>query len=155
MAADVTAREFPGRIFHGRIDRTAEAINPASGTLQVEALVPNADGTLVPGMYVEVAFITSKAHPPAVIPAAALLLLSSGPHVAVIGADDIVHIRPITIGRDLGDNIEVADGLAGGETIALNLSYQITDGQKVAPVAISSKDAVAERSDHRPAAAEP
>ena len=50
MSAEVIAREFPGRIFHGPVDRTSESINPASGTLRVEVLAPNPDGALVPGM---------------------------------------------------------------------------------------------------------
>jgi RND family efflux transporter MFP subunit len=134
MTADVAAREFSGREFHGKVDRTAQAINPAAGTLRVEVLAPNKEGTLLPGMFVEVTFRSERSHPPVVIPAGALLLLVDGPHVAVVGADNCVHMRPIKISRDLGDTIELSDGLSGGETIALNLSNQITDGQKVAPV---------------------
>ena len=36
--------------------------------------------------------------------------------------------------RDLGDTIEVADGLSSGESVVLNISTEITDGQKVSPV---------------------
>lgn len=134
MTADIAAREFPGRTFQGKVDRTSLAINPAAGTLRVEVLAPNKDGTLLPGMFVEVTFRSERLHPPVVIPAGALLLLVDGPHVAVVGADNCVHVRPIKIGRDMGDTIEVSDGLSGGETVALNLSNQIADGQRVAPV---------------------
>ena len=134
MTADVAAREFPGRAFHGKVDRTAETINPAAGTLKVEVLAPNKDGTLLPGMFVEVTFRSERSHPPVVIPAGAMLLLVDGPHVAVVGEDNCVHLRPIKIARDLGDTLEISDGLSGGETVALNLSNEVTDGQKVTPV---------------------
>jgi RND family efflux transporter MFP subunit len=134
MTADVAAREFPGRTFRGKVDRTSLAINPAADTLKVEVLAPNKDGTLLPGMFVEVTFRSERSHPPVIIPAGALLLLVDGPHVAVVDADNCVRLRPIKIARDLGDTIEVSEGLSGGETIALNLSDQITDGQKVSPV---------------------
>ena len=134
MTSDIIAREFPRRTFHGKVDRTSLAINPAAGTLRVEVLAPNKDGTLLPGMFVEVTFRSERLHPPVMIPAGALLLLSKGPHVAVVGADNCVRMRPIKIERDMGDIIEVSDGLSGDETIALNLSHEITDGQKVEPM---------------------
>jgi len=97
-------------------------------------LATNKEGTLLPGMFVEVTFRSERSHPPVVIPAGALLLLVGGPHVAVVGEDNCVHMRAIKISRDLGDTIEISDGLSGGETLVLNLSNQIVDGQKVAPV---------------------
>jgi RND family efflux transporter MFP subunit len=137
MSADITAREFPNRTFHGLVDRTSEAINPAARTLKVEVMVPNNDDALLPGMFAEVTFLIRRSHPPVVIPAAALLLLTNGPNVAVVTADDCIHMRPIEIARDLGDTIEVSHGLAENETIVLNLSNAITDGQKVTPKATS------------------
>jgi len=136
MSADVTVREFPGRTFHGVVDRTAESINPASGTLRVEDMTPNPDGALVPGMFTQVTFHCRQAHPPVRIQAGALLLLADGPHVAVLGSDDCVHFHPIKIGRDLGDIIEVSEGLSGDETVVLNISHDITEGQKVTPVVV-------------------
>jgi RND family efflux transporter MFP subunit len=134
LKAEVTAPEFPGRVFQGAVDRTAEAIDPALGTLRVEVLAPNPDGALVPGMYVQVTLHCRNVHPAVRIPAGALLLLVSGPTAAVVGEDDCVHFRPIKIGRDLGDIIEVAEGLSAGENVALNISNQVTEGQKVKTV---------------------
>jgi len=131
LKAEVTAPEFAGRVFPGAVDRTAEAIDPALGTMRVEVLAPNPDGALVPGMYVQVTLHCRNARPAVRIPAGALLLLVSGPTVAVVGEDDCVHFRPIKIGRDLGDIIEVSEGLSAGENIALNISNQVTEGQKV------------------------
>jgi len=98
-------------------------------------LAPNPDGALVPGMYAQVTFHCRDVHPPVRIQAAALMLLVDGPHAAVVGADDCVHFRPIKIARDLGDVIEVSDGLSSGERVALNMSNEIVDGQKVTPMA--------------------
>jgi RND family efflux transporter MFP subunit len=137
MSADVTAREYPGRTFHGIVDRTSESINPASGTLRAEDLTPNADGLLVPGMFTQVTFLCKHEHPPVRIPAGALLLLADGPHAAVLGNDDCVHFAAIKIGRDLGDVIEVSEGLTGDESVILNISHDITEGQKVTPVSVT------------------
>jgi RND family efflux transporter MFP subunit len=136
MSADVTAREFPGRIFQGTVDRTSESINPASGTLRVEVMTPNPDGALVPGMFTQVTFHCQQAHPPVRIQAGALLLLANGPNVAVLGSDDCVRFQSIKIARDLGDVIEVSEGLSGDESVVLNISHDITEGQKVTPVVV-------------------
>ena len=55
-AATVTLQEYPGEVFHGRLVRTNDAINPASRTLLVEVDVDNAEGKLLPGAYVFVHF---------------------------------------------------------------------------------------------------
>ena len=130
----VTAREFPGRTFKGIVDRTAEAINPDTGTLRVEVLADNPDGALLPGMFANVTFHCSRASPPIRVPAAALMMLPNGPHVAVVGPDQCVRFQPIEIAKDMGDEIEVSKGLSPGQTVALNISNEIANGQKVTPV---------------------
>jgi RND family efflux transporter MFP subunit len=130
----VTAREFPGRTFNGTVDRTAEAINPASGTLRVEVLADNPDGALLPGMFANVTFHCRRANPPVRVPAAALMMLPDGPHVAVVEPDQRVRFQPIEIAKDLGDEIEVSKGLSPGQTVAMNISNEIVNGEKVNPV---------------------
>ncbi|MGO8702744.1 MAG: efflux RND transporter periplasmic adaptor subunit [Candidatus Brocadiia bacterium] len=148
MPAELTVPQFPGRVFHGQVDRTAEAIDAASGTLRVEVLAPNPDAALLPGMYAQVTFHCRDLHPPVRIPAGALLLLVDGPHVAIVGADGCVRFQPIKIARDLGDTIEVADGLSSGESVVLNISTEITDGQKVSPVVADAPNPSALNSAH-------
>jgi RND family efflux transporter MFP subunit len=138
MSASVTAREFPGRVFAGTVDRTASAIDPLSRTLKVEVLVPNPDLVLLPGMYVDVRFAMVRRHPPYLIDAAAMNLRTEGPEVAVVDGDDRVRFRKIKVARDLGTSIEVADGLRGGERLAVNISTEIADGERVRPVPLSS-----------------
>ena len=138
--------EFPSRRFEGRIARTAEAINNQARTFRVEIDVPNPKRILVSGMYVEVVFML-PANGLLRVPAAALTFRAAGPQVAVVAADGTVHLRSVSIGRDNGDTVLLASGVAAGEKVVLNLSSQITDGQKVV---------VSEASDRAPSvAAEP
>ena len=51
-----------------------------------------------------------------------------------MGADNCVRFRPIKIARNMGDFIEAAEGLSSGESVALNISNQIAEGQEVTPV---------------------
>lgn len=133
MEVSVKAREYPGRDFTGKVARTSEAIDPATKTLKVEVDVPNAKLELLPGMFVMSTFRTSRAHPPLRVPASGLTFGPSGPEVAVIGPENRVQLRPVTIGRDLGNEVEISSGLTGNETIALNVGSQVANGDKVDP----------------------
>jgi multidrug efflux pump subunit AcrA (membrane-fusion protein) len=123
----------------GKITRTAAAINPDSRTLRVEVDIPNSNRALVPGLYVQVRF-DLETRGLVQLPAAALIFRSKGPQVAVIGSNDIVHFRPITIARDDGDVVEIEAGLSPGDRVALNISDAVTDGERVTVAGSTLKD---------------
>ena len=122
----------------GKITRTAAAINPDSRTLRVEVDIPNSNHALVPGLYVQVRF-DLETRGSVQLRAAALIFRSKGPQVAVIGSNDIVHFRPITIARDDGDVVEIEAGLSPGDRVALNISDAVADGEKVSVAGSTSK----------------
>ncbi len=129
QASDSAARAYPGKVA-----RTSQAINVRARTLRVEVDLPNTDASLVPGLYVKVAF----SLPPkglVQVPAAALLFRSTGPQVARVGADHRVTLIPVTIARDDGNVVELGSGVAPGDELALNLSGQVNSGDLVRTVA--------------------
>jgi hypothetical protein len=69
------------------------------------------------------------------IPAAALLFRTKAPQVAVIkdigDEHGVVDIRDVTITRDNGDVVEISAGLENSDKVALNLSSDIVNGEKV------------------------
>jgi RND family efflux transporter MFP subunit len=137
--ATATVQEYPGQIFHGMVARNSHAINEGAKTLRVEVDFDNADqgsdpGELQPGMYIEVKFITTDHKSPLQVPASALNFRTGGPAVAVVGKDGAVKFHDITIARDLGNLVEIESGVAEGDRVALNISSQIADGDKVQPI---------------------
>ncbi len=130
VIANITASNVPNHVFKGKITRTADAINPQSRTLRVEVDIPNPDQLLVSGMYINASFdISSQGL--LEVPAAALVFRSSGPQVAVVGKDKHITFHKVTIARDNGNSVEIGSGLEVGDQVALNISSQITDGEKV------------------------
>jgi RND family efflux transporter MFP subunit len=118
------------REFSGQVTRTSQALNPQARTLRVEVDVPNSKGEFVPGMYVKVGFQL----PPrglVQVPAAALMFRASGPQVAVVDPAGSISFRAVTIGRDDGSAVELSAGVTAGERVALNVSSQIADGERV------------------------
>ena len=129
-AVQVTASEHPNRIFEGKVTRTSKSIDMHSRTLRVEVDLPNDDLALLPGMYVQVAF---HLNPTSFVqvPASALLFRTSGPQVALIGSNGTVKFQDVTIARDNGNFVEIASGLSAGDQVALNISNQIANGDRV------------------------
>ncbi|HXP86660.1 MAG TPA: efflux RND transporter periplasmic adaptor subunit [Bryobacteraceae bacterium] len=132
--ARLTVSTFPSRSFAGTVARTANALDPNSRTLLVEVDVPNADGVLLPGMYAQVDFNSSRATAPMLVPADTLIVRADGTQVAILRADHTVHLQKIEIGRDYGDRLEVARGLEEGDTIIVNPGDAVREGAKVEPI---------------------
>jgi multidrug efflux pump subunit AcrA (membrane-fusion protein) len=129
----VTLREFPGRTFRGRIVRTSNAFDPATRTLRVEIHVPNEDGALLPGMYADVTFDGSKTQETLTVPTSAILVRQGAQVVAVVGTDNKVVLKKVTLGRDSGREVEVLSGLTGGEQVVITPNDSVQEGATVSP----------------------
>jgi membrane fusion protein, multidrug efflux system len=131
VKAVVTLQEFPGQKFTGTVARTADAIDPATRTLNTEVDVPNKSGKLLPGSFGQVHFATGTSVPRMTIPVNAMLFRAQGPQVAVVDKDGKVHLRSIVIGRDFGATLEILGGLEMSDQIVINPSDSLEEGQKV------------------------
>jgi len=141
MKASVTLQEFPGQKFMGMVARTADAIDPATRTLNTEVDVPNKDGKLLPGSFGQVHFATGTSVPRITIPVNAMLFRAEGPRVAVVDKDSKVRLRPINIGRDFGATLEILGGLEVSDQIVINPSDSLEEGQQVHVAKPSTGDA--------------
>jgi RND family efflux transporter MFP subunit len=131
---NVTQQEIPGVTFTGKVTRTSEAINTATRTLQVEITLPNADGKLLPGAYVQASLKTNSAGM-LTVPGNTLLFRAEGPRVAVVGPDNKVKLKPVEIAQDLGTTLVIGHGLEASDRVVLNPSDSIADGDNVSIVA--------------------
>lgn len=130
LEATVRQRELPDRSFAGSVARTAGALD-AARTLTTEVRIDNAEGQLLAGASVDVALKLANAQPALLIPANALIVNGHGTQVAVVGAGENVRLAVVRLGRDLGKQLEVLDGLASGDRIVLNPPDTLHEGQQV------------------------
>ncbi len=126
----VTQSELRGQTFKGEVARTSGAIDAATRMMQVEVSLPNKDGTLLPGAYVQVS-LPMAASQSLTIPANALLFRAEGTRVAVVDAQGKVALRGVTLGRNYGETVEVIDGLGPADRLVLNPSDSLADGDVV------------------------
>jgi RND family efflux transporter MFP subunit len=130
LTAELKLAEFPGRMFPGKLVRTADAINYTTRTLLVEVDVNNPSGQLLSGAYAEVHFKVPGHATTYILPVDTLLFRKEGLNVAVV-EDGKAKLVQVTPGRDFGDSIEIVSGLHGNEAIIENPSDSITTGEKV------------------------
>ncbi|WP_296707464.1 efflux RND transporter periplasmic adaptor subunit [Rhodoblastus sp.] len=129
----VTQPELPGQNFTATVTHIAGAIDVATRSLRVELILPNAEGRLKPGAYVQVALpLTPKGA--LSIPANTLLFRAEGPNVAVVDASDTIRLRPVTIARDLGATLEISAGVEADDRIVINPPDSLINGEGVSIV---------------------
>ncbi|KVK83562.1 efflux RND transporter periplasmic adaptor subunit [Burkholderia sp. MSMB1498] len=126
----VAQPELPGQTFDGTITHTAQAIDVATRTLQIEITLPNGDGKLMPGAYVKATLPMAPAGN-LTIPANTLLFRAEGPSVAVVEANGQIRLHRVTIARTLGQTLEIDGGLAPADRIVLNPSDSLANGDAV------------------------
>jgi RND family efflux transporter MFP subunit len=131
--AVVHVPEIPDRTFPGTVTRIADALQPATRTLLTEVDIPNPDGTLSPGTYVTIELHVPRKTPSLLVPADAIIFNADGPQVAVVEGV-VVHIRKISVARDLGKEIEVRDGVKLDDQVILNPPVNLVEGSRVRPL---------------------
>ena len=139
MPAYITLQEIPGQKFRGTVARTADAIDPTTRTLLTEVDVPNKDGRLLRGSFGEVHFSAKSNAKKVTVPVNAMLFRQEGAQLAVVGADNKVQLRPITIGRDYGTTLEILGGVGLEDRIIINPADSLENGQRV-NVAVDSQE---------------
>jgi membrane fusion protein, multidrug efflux system len=130
-SASITLQEFPGEKFQAKIARTAEAIDPNTRTLLTEVDVPNKEERLLPGSFGEVHFNVGSNVNKVTVPVNAMLFRAQGAQLAVVGPDNKVQLRSITIGKDYGTTLEILQGVTVNDQVIINPPDSLEQGQKV------------------------
>jgi RND family efflux transporter MFP subunit len=131
MASKVSVREFPGRVFEGKVARTSGALDSASRTLNTEIQVPNLDGKLLAGMYAEVELTLSVPIRVHELPATALMSDASGLRVALVTPENTLQFRKIGLERDLGATVQVRSGIEATDRVVQIASVELSEGERV------------------------
>jgi multidrug efflux pump subunit AcrA (membrane-fusion protein) len=102
--------------------------------MQVEINLPNKDGALLPGAFVNVELQAAPSGT-LTVPSNVMLFRSAGAFVAKVDPEGTVHLQPVRVGRNYGESLEVLQGLQGNESLILNPSDSVAEGDKVQVVA--------------------
>jgi len=121
---DATARS-------GSLTFLDNAVQNATGTINLRATVANADHHFWPGEFVNVRLILATEANAVLIPNEATQISQRGPFVYVVHADNTAELRPVTLGQRQGDDVVVSSGVAAGERVVLTGQLAIIPGGPV------------------------
>jgi membrane fusion protein (multidrug efflux system) len=131
LQATFTLPQYPGREFKAKLLTTANAFDPQTRTVVAELVADNADHLIWPGNYATVQFQVPSDKSVLVVPEQALLFRDQGMQLAVVDADDKVHLKDVKLGLNLGQKVQILSGLEPTDRVIASPSAGILEGEKV------------------------
>ena len=141
-AVDVKVQAL-NRDFQGKVARFSDKLNLDTRTMETEVDVPNPALELVPGMYAYASITTDAAHDVVVAPVQAIDRKDDKTTVMVVAADGRLELRPVTIGLESPERVEVRSGLRPGDEAVIGSRAKLRAGTAVTP-RVSELQAVSE-----------
>jgi RND family efflux transporter MFP subunit len=132
---EVVPDAYPDRRYAARVVKLYPQVNRQKGTLKVEVRIPHPDGKLLPDMSVRINFLAearpaTPGAPVVLVPHTVLRQDGQGTYLWTI-VDGRVRRAPVTVGTDLGDRVQIAGGITGGETLVSGDATRLVDGLAV------------------------
>ena len=120
---------LPGQkeTFEAQLVSTSNALAETSRTALVELQADNPDGKLWPGAFAEVHFHIPADPNTLTVPLTALFFGAKGMEVAALDGDDKVVLKPVVVGRNLGNKVQIESGLSLSDRLVDSPLESITD----------------------------
>ncbi len=122
--------EFPNR---GRVENTVNQVDPKTGTLELQAMFPNPQHTLLPGQFGKVRLETEVRKNIVLVPQRAIQQLQSMQTVYTVGPGNKVELRPVTTAERVGESWIVLEGLKPGDRVIVEGLLRVRPGMVVSP----------------------
>jgi RND family efflux transporter MFP subunit len=129
--AQIAVPEYPGRTFPATVEASAQAVEVASSTTRMQLVVDNSRNELMTGAFTTVSFDLPHPELSLGVPATALIFDQSGLRVATVNSQNRIVMKPVTIARDLGRQVEIASGLQPDDRVVLNPMDGVAAGDEV------------------------
>jgi RND family efflux transporter MFP subunit len=130
QAVRLSVDAYPNEVFSAKVRFVSPALKSDQRALTVEAVAPNADGRLKPGLFATALLQQTAPRPALLVPATAVETVAGTSRVYVIGAGDRIEERIVTLGEKVGDRVELASGVKAGERVAANPRGKLADGTR-------------------------
>ncbi|BDU16250.1 efflux RND transporter periplasmic adaptor subunit [Lysobacter auxotrophicus] len=138
VEGDVTFPELPDQTFKAQVVRSAQAISRDAGVMRTELRLPNPDSRIPAGMVGTVALHLQRAVPAIVVPVSTVVQRGTVAQVATVSNGKLAF-HDVTLGRNLGNEIEVLSGVSANDTVVLAPNALLTDGSPVKARALAEQ----------------
>jgi RND family efflux transporter MFP subunit len=126
----LTVDAYPGEQFAATVRFVSPSVRVDQRALTVEAVAPNKDGRLKPGLFATALIQQGAPTPALTVPESSVETVSGTSRVYVV-KDGKVEERIVTLGQKVDSRLEIASGLAGNEVVVAEPRGRITDGMAV------------------------
>jgi len=123
QAVTVSVEAYPGRSFEGKVSRMSPSVDTQTRTLELEALLQNPDGLLKPGFFVKAAIASEKVDSVLMVPHDAVRYVFGVYKVFTVEGQALKEVE-VKLGERSGSEVEIVDGLADRQRIAVPLEGQ-------------------------------
>jgi RND family efflux transporter MFP subunit len=130
QAVKLTVDAYPDVVFDATVKFVSPSLRADQRALTVEAIAPNPDGRLKPGLFATASIQQPQSAPALLVPAGAVETISGTSRIYVI-RDAVAEERIVTLGDPFDGRIEITSGLQAGDMIAADPKGRLTDGAKV------------------------
>jgi len=120
----------PGKTYRGTLKRISPASNAANRAIQVEGNFPNANRELKSGFFGKAAILLRVDPNGVSVPKQAVVTFAGVEKVFVID-NNAARERRVKLGQDLGDRIEIVEGVAAGDRVAVSRTGKLVEGSRV------------------------
>jgi len=115
-------------------------VDTATGTIQLKATFANADRALWPGEFVEVRLVLTVERDVLTVPSPAVMTGENGTYVYVVSGDQTARAQSVTVGRQVGEYVVIAKGLAEGQEVVTDGQLLLVPGAKVVLKSMPASD---------------
>jgi len=138
MRAQAMLNAYPDWKIPAEVIAIIPAADRGKATVKVRVGLMVKDPRIVPDMGVRVSFLeeakpAGEKQPSGVLAPAAAIVQRGGKDVAFVVVDEKARVRELKLGRTLGDDREVTEGLSGGDTVVVDPPEKLADGMRVKP----------------------
>jgi membrane fusion protein, multidrug efflux system len=123
--------DSPDQARKGELTFVDNAVQNATGTVNLRATIANADRHFWPGQFVNVTLVLATAKGAVLIPNQATQISQQGPYVLVVKPDSTAELRQVTLGQRQGEDVVVTKGVADGERVIVTGQLTVAPGAKV------------------------
>jgi RND family efflux transporter MFP subunit len=132
--------------YKGQIVFVDRQVNSQTGTIQIAGSFPNPENLLRPGQFGRIKAETDVRHDALLIPQRAVNELQGSYQVAVVGSGNIVQIRSVALGPQLGSNLIITSGINPNERVVTEGVSRLKDGMRVSPQTTTAAARVTQQS---------
>jgi multidrug efflux pump subunit AcrA (membrane-fusion protein) len=127
---DLTFSELPGQTFKGKVVRSSDSLSQQTRTLLAEIQITDALHRLRPGMFASTQMHYKAPSPGILISGDSILTTARGQFVPLV-QNNVIQMRPVHVGRDLGTQVYITAGLQDGDVVVVNPNDLVKQGARV------------------------